>query len=176
MTSGKAVKMKIGPKMRLKWPYIQKRLYTLRKWKGKKGRLHLYQLNWKTCFCSNKLVTSPQSCFHQWGQKSAADDKICRIFLLHTCQPLFGSGTELSLIQGPVQNQNLHSRGSKYARHLRHSALLGKAYQEKSLDIGLDTFRSLVSISAVQEWVTKTLQTPPSSRDALTCVLDEQEL
>ena len=28
---------------------------------------------------------------------------------------------------------------------------LGKAYQEKSLDIGLNTFRSLVSISAVQE-------------------------
>ena len=57
-------------------------------------------------------------------------------------------------------------------RRLRHSALLGKAYQEKSLDIGLDTFRSLVSISPVQEWVTKTLQTSPSSRDALTCVTE----
>ena len=65
----------------------------------------------------------------------------------------------------------MHSRGSKYAQRLRHSALLAKAYQEKSLDIGIDTFRSLVSISAVRECVTKTLQTPLSSRDALTCVL-----
>ena len=72
---------------------------------------------------------------------------------------------ELSLIQVPVQNQNLHSGGPKYAQHLRHSA-----YQEKWLDIGFETFRSIVSISAVRECVTKTLQTSLGSRDALTCV------
>jgi len=45
---------------------------------------------------------------------------------------------ELSLIWGPVQNQIFHPRGSKYARRLRHSASLAKAYQENSFDIGLD--------------------------------------
>ena len=69
---------------------------------------------------------------------------------------------ELSLIQRPVQNQNLFSRGSPCAQRLRHSALFAKAYQEKSLDIGLGTFRSLASIFAVGECVSKILQTPPS--------------
>ena len=76
-----------------------------------------------------------------------------------------GLERELSLIWGPVQNLILHSRGPKYAECLRHSASLAKAYQEN-----LDTFRILVSISAVRECVTKTLQTHQSSRDALTHV------
>ena len=75
----------------------------------------------------------------------------------------------MSLILGPVQNQNLYSKGSLFA-HLLYSASLAKAYQENPLDIDLDTFRSLVSISAVRECVTKTLQTHQSKRDALTHV------
>ena len=74
---------------------------------------------------------------------------------------------ELSLIWGPVQNQILQFRGCSYAGRLGHSALLAKAYQGNTLDIGLDTFPSLVSISQVGECITKTLQKPPSSRHAL---------
>ena len=48
--------------------------------------------------------------------------------------------------------------------------LYKKAYQENALDIGLDTLPSLVSISQVRECITKTLQKPPSSGDALTRV------
>ena len=48
--------------------------------------------------------------------------------------------------------------------------VLTKAYQGNTLDIGLDTFPSLVSISQVGECITKTLQKPPSSRHALTRV------
>ena len=77
---------------------------------------------------------------------------------------------ELSLIWGPVQNQILQFRGCSYAGRLGHRALLAKAYQKNTLDIGLDTFPSLVSISTVRECVTKTPQKPPSSRDALTRV------
>ena len=79
-------------------------------------------------------------------------------------------GHELSLWWGPVQNQNLHFRGPKYACCLRHSALLAKAYQEITLDIGLETFPSLVSISEEKECVTITLLKPLSSEDALTLV------
>ena len=50
------------------------------------------------------------------------------------------------------------------------SALKAKAYQENTLDIGLDTFPSLVSISQVRECVTKTIQKPLSSGDALSRV------
>ena len=53
---------------------------------------------------------------------------------------------------------------------LRNSVSLPQAYQENPLDIGLDTLPSLVSISEEKEWVTKTLQKPPSSGDALTRV------
>ena len=53
---------------------------------------------------------------------------------------------------------------------LRNSVSLTQAYQENPSDIGLDTFPSQVSISEVRECVTKTLQEPPSSGDALTRV------
>ena len=62
---------------------------------------------------------------------------------------------ELSLIWGPVQNQIVHFRRCSYAGRLGHSALLAKAYQENTLDIGLDTFSSLLPISAVRECITK---------------------
>ena len=45
------------------------------------------------------------------------------------------------------------------------SATLPKAYQENTLDIAVDTLRSLVSIS-----ITKTLYIPPNSWDTLACV------
>ena len=41
-----------------------------------------------------------------------------------------GLERELRLILGPVQNQLLLPRGSKYGGRLRHSALLVKAYKE----------------------------------------------
>ena len=46
---------------------------------------------------------------------------------------------DLNLILGPVQNPIVYTRGPSCVRHLRHSASYTKAYQEKSLDIGLDT-------------------------------------
>ena len=81
---------------------------------------------------------------------------------------------ELSLYLGPVQNQNLHFRGPKYACRLRHSASLAQAYKENTLDIGLDTFRSLVSISEVRECITKIIQKFLSSWDALTRVKTQE--
>ena len=71
----------------------------------------------------------------------------------------------------PVQNQNLHFIGLKYAGRLRHSALLDQAYQEITLDIGLETFPCLVSISEEKECLTIMLLMPLSSEDALTLVL-----
>ena len=44
--------------------------------------------------------------------------------------------------------------------YLRRFASIPQAYQE-------NTFCSLVSISEEKEWVTKTLQKPPSSGDAI---------
>ena len=64
---------------------------------------------------------------------------------------------ELSLIWGPVPNQILLYIWPKYKQRLQHSAPLVQAYQENTIDIGLDTFPSLVSISTVRECVTKTL-------------------
>ena len=61
-------------------------------------------------------------------------------------------------IIGPVQNQNLPSRGPNCAPHLPHSALLALCKQENTLDIALDTLPSLVFISQVKECVTQTLQ------------------
>ena len=46
--------------------------------------------------------------------------------------------------------------------NLRNSVSLPQPYQENPLDISLDTFPSLVSISEVRECVTKTLQEPQS--------------
>ena len=91
--------------------------------------------------------------------------------MVDTCVSLNrGVEHELSLIWGPVQNQILQFRVCSYAGRLGHSALLAKAYQGNTLDIGLDTFPSLVSISQVGECITKTLQKPPSSRHARTRV------
>ena len=54
---------------------------------------------------------------------------------------------ELSLILRPVRNQILHFRGCSCAGHLSHSAVLGKAYQENTLDIALDTLPIFVFVS-----------------------------
>ena len=54
---------------------------------------------------------------------------------------------ELDLILRPVENQILHFRGCSFIGHLSHSAFLGKAYQENTLDIGLDTFPIFVFVS-----------------------------
>ena len=92
--------------------------------------------------------------------------------LWHTCLAPFYLALELSLLLGPVQNQNLPSRGPKCAAHLAHSASLALCKQENTLDIALYTFRSLVSISEVKECVTQTLQILQISRDPQTRVLD----
>ena len=55
-------------------------------------------------------------------------------------------------------------------RYSRFNASIPQAFQENAFDIPVDTFRSLVSLSTVRECITKTLQTPPSSKDVLTCV------
>ena len=83
---------------------------------------------------------------------------------------------ELTLLLGPVQNQILPFVWLFYSRYSRYSASIPQAYQENAFDIAVDTLPSLVSISAVRECVTTTLQTPPSSRDALTCVTGEFNL
>ena len=65
------------------------------------------------------------------------------------CLAPFYHALDLSLLLGPVQNHNLHSRGLLYAIRLAHSVSLALYKQENTLDIALDTFRSLVSISKV---------------------------
>ena len=66
---------------------------------------------------------------------------------LHTCLAPFYLTLELSLLLGPVQNQNLPSRGPKCAPHLPHSASLALCKQKNTLEIALDTLLSLVLIS-----------------------------
>ena len=53
---------------------------------------------------------------------------------------------ELSLYWGPVQNQILHCRVPIYARHLRRFASIPQAYQEKPLEIGLDSLPVFVFV------------------------------
>ena len=69
---------------------------------------------------------------------------------------------ELRATWGPEQNPIIHFIGCFYAGHLGRSAFLAKAYQENTLDIGLDTFPHLVSISAVRECMSKN---PPNSSE-----------
>ena len=77
---------------------------------------------------------------------------------------------ELSLLLGPVQNQIFPFRGPFYACYFRFSASIPQAYQENVFYITVDTFCSLVFISAVRECGTKTLETPSNSKDLLACV------
>ena len=77
---------------------------------------------------------------------------------------------EFSLIWGPVQNQIVQFRGSKSAQHLRHSASLAEAYQENTLDMGLDTLPVFVLFAGRKCVLPKTLSKHPSSWDALTHV------
>ena len=72
------------------------------------------------------------------------------------CLAPFYLALELSLLFWPVLNQNLPSRGAYCAQQLQHSVSLSLCKQENTLDIALDTFRSLVSISEVRECVTQT--------------------
>ena len=56
-------------------------------------------------------------------------------------------------------------------QHLRHSSLLAKTYREYALDIGLNTFPSIVYISQVRECIPQTIKKAPRSRDTLAHVL-----
>ena len=67
------------------------------------------------------------------------------------CLAPFYLALELSLILGPVQTQNLRFRGSLYAARLARSVSLALCKQESTLEIALDTFQSLVSISEERE-------------------------
>ena len=58
----------------------------------------------------------------------------------HTCLATFYLALELSLLLGPVQNQNLPSRGAQCVQHLQHRVSLALCKQDKTLDIALDTF------------------------------------
>ena len=115
------------------------------------------------------------SIFHEWAGKLSQLvvfnqlASFCKA-TCHTCLAPFYLALELSLLLGPVQNQNLPSRGPKCAAHLAHSASLALCKQENTLDIALYTFQSLVSISEVKECVTQTLQILQISRDPQTCV------
>ena len=68
-------------------------------------------------------------------------------FGIHTCLAPFYLALELSLLLGPVQNQNLPSRGPKNAAHLAQSASLALCKPENTLYIALDTLPSLFFIS-----------------------------
>ena len=57
----------------------------------------------------------------------------------HMCLDPFYLALELSILLGPVQNQNLHSRGPTCAAHLAQNASLALCKQEITLDIALDT-------------------------------------
>ena len=91
--------------------------------------------------------------------------------IYHTCLAPFYLALELSLLLRLVQNQNLPSRGPKCPAHLAHSASSALCNQENTLDIALDTFRSLVSFCEVRECVTQTLQILQISRDPQTRVI-----
>ena len=93
------------------------------------------------------------------------------MFRGHTCLAPFYLALELSLLLGPVQNQNLPSRGPKCAARLAHSVSIALCKQENTLDIALDTLPKLVLISQVKECVTQTLQILQISRDPQTRVL-----
>ena len=82
----------------------------------------------------------------------------------------------MSLILGPVQNQNLPSRGPKCAAHLAHSLSLALCKQKNTLEIALDILSSLVSHSKVREWVTQTLQVFQILRDPQKCVHQDFEI
>ena len=111
-----------------------------------------------------------------WGRRSEAANhqygqgELCSQWCPHLFNNSLKEGVnhELSLLT--VQNQILPCIGPSYACYLRFRAPLPHTFQENALDIVVDTFHSLVFISAVRECVTKTLQIPPSSRDALTSV------
>ena len=53
----------------------------------------------------------------------------------HTCLAPFYLAHELSLLLGPVQNKNMHSRGPKYAGRLGQSR--GKSEKKECLKITL---------------------------------------
>ena len=77
----------------------------------------------------------------------------------------FSLALELSLSLGPVQIQNLPSRGPKCAAHLAHSTSLALCKQKNTLDIAIDTLQSLVIIFQVRVCVTQTIQSLQILRD-----------
>ena len=79
------------------------------------------------------------------------------------CLAPFYFALELSLLFGPVQNQNLPSKGAQCAQYLQHSVSLALCKQENELDIALYTLP--VFISQVKDCVTQTLQILKVSRD-----------
>ena len=70
--------------------------------------------------------------------------------LSHSYLAPFYLALELTLLLGPVQNQNWPSRGGLCAQHLQYNVSLALGKQENTLDIALDILPNLVNISEVK--------------------------
>ena len=87
-----------------------------------------------------------------------------------TCLAPFCLTTELNLLLGTVQNQNLHSRGPKCAARLAHSASLTLCNQEEKSRHNSGRSPKTSFHFPTKNCVTKTFQAPPSSVDPQTHV------
>ena len=102
-------------------------------------------LKW-VCFASGRVCVT----FHLAPVPYHLSPVICHLLLVtnanshsHRPSPMcltpFYLTLELSLLLGPVHNQNLPSRGPKCVPHFPHSASLALCKQENTLDIALNT-------------------------------------